>query len=450
MDAFANRPEIIAQVAHRSSLNVSVRASLWVVGFIVALGICLQWGQGTGVHNDFTQNVWLPARLVLDGHNPYFPSRSHVDTALGEYSVEFTRPNPRDNFNSGGEFHFIYPLWIALVLSPFAAIPLAMATALWRALNLVLLVWGVGAVLRATNPTFRPFRPQALAAIGVTVLLCVLPTFRESFVTLYHGQFSIIELGLLAAVWGWLVSSARLAGRQRASGDVLAGVALAALATKPQVVGLAVVLIGLWALSRKRFVIPVAAISTLALLLLVPNVFYSWSLPDWLRVVFGGQAGSQAEVSASVWGLSYQWMGASSPWKAVATVLSLVGIAALLPRWWGDFKDRTSPVPVSLPLTLCMNSVISPYLLGYEDVALLMPALVLLALAGLPGEQTTPEEARNGKRWRFAVYAWLAVLPAVVLAMQAISGLEYPAIVQSLAMLALWWVAKPQWKWDTK
>src|SRR5207244_12343065 len=139
-------------------------------------------------------------------------------------------------------------------------------------------------------------------------------------------------------------------------------------ATKQQVVGLAVMLIGLWTLSRKRFIIPVAALSTLALLLLVPNIFDPWSLHDWLAIVFGGQAGSQAEVSASVWGLSYQWLGTSSPWKAIAIVLSLVGILALLPRWWSDFKDRTSPVPLSLPLTLCVNSVISPYMLGYEHV----------------------------------------------------------------------------------
>ena len=31
-----------------------------------------------------------------------------------------------------------------------------------------------------------------------------------------------------------------------------------------------------------------------------------------------------------------------------------------------------------------MNSVVSPYLLGYEQVLLLMPAMIFLAAAGLP------------------------------------------------------------------
>lgn len=449
MDAFANRPNRGVKAESRQLSSVPVRAGLWIAGFLFALWLCLQLGAGISVHNDFTQNVWLPSRLVLDGHNPYFPDRSEVNAALGQYSAEFTnKSDPRANFNSGVNFHFIYPMWVALAFSPFAMIPLVLATAIWRALNLLLLVWGVAALLRATNPTFRSLRPQALTAIGVTVLLCVLPTFRESFLTLYIGQFSIIEFGLLVAIWGWLVSSARLMVRQRIVGDALAGVALAALATKPQSVGLAVVLVGLWAISRKRFVIPAAAISALAMLLLVPNLFYPSALQDWLQVVFGGQAGSQAEVSASVWGLSYQWLGEAFPWKAIAAVLSLLGIAALLSRWWHDLKDRTSPVPVSLPLTLCMNSVISPYLLGYEDVVLLMPALVLLALAGLPGEQSTPQQAAVSTRWRLTIYAWLAVLPMLVLAMQAALSLEYPAITQSLAMLALWWVAKPEWKWN--
>ena len=75
----------------------------------------LQWGAGTGVHNDFTQNVWLPSHLVLNGANPYNPERSQVDAALGDYSSAFTE------FNSGKSYHAIYPIWVSLVFTPFAA-----------------------------------------------------------------------------------------------------------------------------------------------------------------------------------------------------------------------------------------------------------------------------------------------------------------------------------------
>jgi hypothetical protein len=384
----------------------------------------LQWGAGTGVHNDFTQNVWLPSRLVLDGANPYNPTRAQVDTALGEYTSAFTE------FNSGKSYHAIYPMWVSLVFAPFAALPLALSLALWRAANLLLLLWGVVRLLRVCNPTFRSWRFASVAATVVTLVLAVI--YRETVVTLFSGQFSIIEFGLMVGIWSYLIS-----GNRRLAGEVLVGVALAVLATKPQAVGLPVLLIGLWALARRRWAIPVAAILSLVSLLAVPLLFYPSSLGDWLGVVVRGQASSQAEVSASVWGLSYQWLHGVVPWVPVAVVLTLVGVAALVPGWWRDLTDRTSPVPLALPLTICMNSVISPYMLGYEQVLLLVPAMIMLAAAGLPDEQ--PDA--NSRRWRLIVYGWLAILPFLIVVVQVYIDKEYPVVVQSAAMLAMCWFA---------
>src|SRR5207302_5584277 len=232
------------------------------------------------------------------------------------------------------------------------------------------------------------WRSQEVAILAFTTLLILSPLvpnlyvgFRETFRNLYAGQFAIIEFGLLAAVWGWLIP---VGGKQKAVGrkgsregilptaycllptDVLVGLALAALITKPQVMGLPVLLILLWALSRRRLAIPISAAVSLALLLLVPALLYPGSLASWLNVVFGsrGQAYSQVGVSASVWGVSYQWLGDGTLWVAVAGFLTIVGLLLLLPWWRRDLRDRTSPVPLALPLTLCMNSVISPYMLG--------------------------------------------------------------------------------------
>ena len=117
---------------YRHSFAAPVRVLLWTAGSLLALLICLQWGTTTSVHQDFTQNVWLPARLVLDGVDPYSPTRSQVDTALGDFSKDFT------DFNSGANYHFIYPLWLALVFAPFGMLSLLPAIAIWRAANLML------------------------------------------------------------------------------------------------------------------------------------------------------------------------------------------------------------------------------------------------------------------------------------------------------------------------
>lgn len=421
-----------------------VRALLWGVGLVVALWLCTIWGAGTTVHNDFTQNVWLPARLVLDGVDPYFPDRASVYRALGEYSAVFP------DFNSGPDFHFIYPMWVALVLAPFALMPLKVATAVWRAVSLLLLVWSVGRVLKASNPEFSSGRPAALVAVAVTVLLSVI--YRGSFLNLYIGQFAMMEFALLAAIWGWLVASGghqTMGRRRKLWGDVLSGLALAVLATKPQAVGLVVVLVGLWALSRGRWVIPASAVAWLALLLCAPAVFYPDSLRHWLMIVFGGQATSQMEVSGSVWGLSYHWLGENpdAPWQWVALLLSAM-CAVLLVRYWGrDLRDRTSPVPIGLLPTVCLNSLISPYMLGYEHVLLLLPALVLIAGTGLPGTAEGGHGYRTRGRIRLALYVWMAVLPWVVLLLQTAAHRGFPVVVQTAAMLALYSIARPQWQW---
>lgn len=401
----------------------------WVGLFLVAWWLMSAWGQTTSVNNDFTQNVWLPSRLVLNGADPYNPTAAQVTTALGEHASAF------DVFNSGESYFFIYPTWVAILFTPFAMLPLTAALALWRALNLLLLIWGVVHLLRVSNPSFRSGRAQAFAAIGLTVFLCLV--YRETLLTLYLGQFSIIEFGILAAIWGYLISE-----KQTAFRTALVGVGLAVLATKPQSVGLVVILLGLWAISRKRWAIPAWAVGSLAFLLLAPMIVFPSSLGGWLHRVVGGQAGSQMQVSASVWGVSYQWLGDNLPWMAVAAVLTLVGLAALVPHWKRDLLDKLSPVPMSMAFTIVINSVISPYLLGYEHILLLFPAALMLAAAGISDEQTE----RGWKLWRMAVYGWMAALPFIIVAVQVgLDSVEYPVMVQSVTMLALLYVARLRW-----
>lgn len=441
VEAHAPGAEKMSAVSRTVALGTPARAALWIGGFVLALLFCLQWGQSTSVHNDFTQNVWLPSRLLLQGANPYHPSRAQVDLALGQYSGQF------QGFNSGEDYSFIYPVWVGVLLTPFGAMPLLAATALWRALNLVLLIWSVGALMRSSNPVFRALNLPSIAAIIMTVVVCLI--YRESILTLYLGQFSILELGLLAAIWRWLVSSQHLDERKRLWGDALTGVALAILVTKPQSVGLAVLLIAAWAAWRRRYTIPVSGALALIVLLLAPLLAYPWSLGDWFGVVAGGQASSQAEVSASVWGVSYQWLGSAPFWSLLALALSLAFVLPVVPRWLRDLRGRTSPVPLTLGLTLCVNSVISPYLLGYEHVLLLLPAVLFLASAGLPGESSGTHLDRSRKLLRLAIYTWVAVLPFLVVAVQSLlDSKEYPVIVQSLSMLAICWIAPLVWTQD--
>lgn len=412
-------------------------AGIGALGFGAVLGLLWLW-MGTGpAYNDFTQNAWLPARLVLDGADPYDPTRAQVDAALGPARQAYP------TFNSGADFHFIYPMAVALVFLPLAALPLPTALLLWRALNGVLLIWAVISLLRGANPALRTGRAAGVA-VGLAVLLAFV--YRESIVTLTIGQFSIIELGLLAAIWRTLIATGTLPVGTRPpwTGEVLAGVALGVLAIKPQALGLPVVLIGLWALTRRRWGIPAGAGATLGLLLLGPVLIFPQSLAEWLGIVLGGQAQSQVTVSASVWGISYQWLGADSLWGLVAGGLTVLGLLLLIPWWRADFRDRASPIPRALPLTLCVNALISPYLLGYEHMLLLLPALLILAAVSGQSD-TDPLPAGVALRWRLLIYLWLAVLPLLIAVIQIRLAREYPAILQTATMLLFCLMARFRW-----
>jgi hypothetical protein len=414
-------------------LPLALRLGLWAAGLVLALLLAMSYGQSSGVGNDFTQNVWLPAQLVLNGADPYSPAPAQVDAALGDYAAQFGA------FNSGDTYHAIYPMWVNLLFTPFAAIPLDLSLALWRAIMLMLVVWAIAHVLRVSNPSFQQLHPAAVVAIVVTVFLGII--YRESLVNVIVGQFAIIEFALLAGLWGYLIASKSLTGRRLLAGDSLAGVALAVLATKPQAVGLAVLLVVVWAVVRRRWTIPVAAALAMLLLLVLPLLAYSDSLGNWLGILTGGQAASQMEESASVWGVAYALVGGVLPWQPIAFALSIAGLVLLAPYWWWDLSDRTSPVPLALPVTLCVNSVISPYLLQYEHEVLLLPALVFLAAAGLPNER--PET--GARRWRMAMYVWIAVLPFLIVALQVVENKEYVTIIQSATMLAICLVAQLRW-----
>jgi hypothetical protein len=280
---------------------------------------------------------------------------------------------------------------------------------------------------------------------GITLVLGLI--YRPGFLNIYIGQFGIVELALVVAVWAWLARSGALAAKARFVGDCLSGLALAALATKPQSAGLVVVLVAVWAASKRRWAIPVAGAVSLGALMLAPLAFLPGSLAGWLDVTFGqGQAASQAAVSASVWGLAAQLLGQGTAATTVALILSFGGLVLLWPHWRRDLAGPASAVPLSLPLTLCVNSVVSPYMLGYEHVLLLMPAMVLLAAVGLPDKKLETRAARGAKLWRYALYGWLALIPWLVVAVQAVIDKEYPAIAQSATMLALCMVARLKWQ----
>jgi hypothetical protein len=181
---------------------------------------------------DFSHHGWLAARVLLGGGSPYdsqtwllahwtpeYERDVGLDFARGQFVNSFyTRPGMV--YNPQHLSDFLYPVWVAFLLRPFALLPLYWALALFMLANelaFLLAGWLACRLLR-----FHPPWPLAL-------LLALLALgYRPTFFTLQEGAYTgMVLAALLGAVlliqqrrWPWLVCSwsARRCSRSRGCG----------------------------------------------------------------------------------------------------------------------------------------------------------------------------------------------------------------------------------------
>ncbi|KAA3647234.1 MAG: DUF2029 domain-containing protein [Chloroflexi bacterium] len=205
----------------------------------------------TSFRDQFTPR-WLGTRLFLTAQ-------------IDPYSVEATRTIQQQmlgRFAVQGEDQqlFLYPFYSLALYTPFSLIgDNLIARAAWMTLLEVGLL-GL-AIISMNVARWRPPWPVALGFIAFAF-------------TWYHGARPLLtsNIAILAAfaigvcLWGI-----------RHRHDGLAGVALGLASVKPQMVVLLLPLIFIWALSRRRWSIPISATIVL-LVLLLGSLYFS---PDW-------------------------------------------------------------------------------------------------------------------------------------------------------------------------
>ena len=177
-------------------------------------------------------------------------------------------PDPRGGLSqSSCPGRFGYPLWTAVALLPFGLLPLESAASLWEAVS-------IGATLAGTWAAWRAARgPRRLAPLFAVLVL----TSQPFWLLIVSGQMTGVMLGLAGGL-------ALLVARKR---DWGAGVALAALAVKPQIVVLTLPVFAFRALMGRRRRLISAVLATGGAMLLVPMLFvFSWPV-EWLGEITG-------------------------------------------------------------------------------------------------------------------------------------------------------------------
>ena len=117
-------------------------------------------------------------------------------------------------------------------------------------------------------------------------------------------------------------------------------------------------------------------------------------------------------------------------WLPLAALLSLATLALLLNPLRRALATH-DVIPV-LPLAIIVTLLVTPYTIGYDQVILLLPAawlwLKLWAQVGL------------ARILRLSLVVWLTILPLWQLSLVADSGRNYPRIIQTLALLGLYYL----------
>ena len=347
-------------------------------------------------HNDndfFT--FWLAGHLVAHGGSPYDPAQWLA--GYHQFEIGFI-PNPA----------FLYPLPLAMLLTPLGRLPLPAAYVTWVTLSELMILASLAILLRLqTNPRRKLFFIPLLAGIVL---------FRPTILTLTQGQVS--GLFLFALVWiAFLWQKGKWFG---------GGLLLGLLALKPNLGFIVIILVAIWLVRNKNWK-ALGGMLLSGICVLVAGLIYN---PDWvvqylqvgsnkLSETFGG--------SPTVWGLGA--LISHNQTTATLIIGSLAGLLLLFGFFRASLPARASLQPLSvLALAVCMTLLVTPYTWTYDQLLLVLPLSTLILTMD-----------RNGVRFPLAASLFLGidVLVVILLFFDALLQVEILNVLIPLVVFGL-------------
>jgi hypothetical protein len=290
---------------------------------------------------DFRNNLWGPARLLLQGEMPY--DSQALEGLASEWGVPF---------------HL--SIWFPTILGiglPLAAVPLPNAANIWFFLSLVAFLVTAGLVHRVCKSEDSP---RALLLLALTVIL-----FAPLYAHLGQGQASLIVLASVIASWVLL--------EQDRPG--WAGLVLSVSWVKPQLVLFAWPVLVWLAIEKGRLRHVFVGWLAGSLAQTIPL----WILePTWPSGYLGALGANPVWLQPNIHSLVTYW-SRSQVLSWTVTLLAVVAGAVWLVHLW----RRRSRIVV-LAWALALTPMLSPYTWSYDQVLLLPFVIVAMRMAN-PG-----------------------------------------------------------------
>jgi hypothetical protein len=345
---------------------------------------------------DFSHHGWLVGRVLLGGGDPYNAQewlRAHWTPeyeqeigwayATGQIVNVFpTRPG--QVYNPQHLSDFLYPLWMAVLFSPFALLPLFWALALFMLVNeigLLVGLWCACKILRFTPPWY-----------GGLLLVLLAFGFRPTFFTLQEGAYG----GL---VFGALFGAILLIQRRRA--PWLVGALLAFCTIKLQVTLAVLIFVGLWLLTQRRWTTVAWTAGWGFLLWGGPTLVWPGWISEWLQMT--GLVSPVIFAQPTLWSL---WVSiAGDAWWIVGLAVTALLVGVLWRVWRADLAGAGWD---SLPLTVILGLLLAYYAWDYDHILLLFPWLACWVKVAIG-------ESGSARLWRYGLMIWLLLVPLYIL-----------------------------------
>ena len=364
--------------------------ALWAAAAVLATVVLyvLGWPASQYVHVDFA-GFWVGSRMLLDGADPYdFGPFLEMHQRIGSRGLAINPPGTA----------YGYPLTTALVLAPFALLPVSAAAPLWLVTQATLALGALVALSR------RLFGAEARRHLPIFLALAV--ACQPAWLLAVGGNLGGYMLAIAATSAALL-----LAGRPSAAGAV-AGL----LVIKPHPLLIALLLILLVLPRRDAVRMAASGAAVAGGIVLVTLVLR----PGWIGefLVPLSRIGGAAVPRSTLFGLVGPALGPAT-WIVVAAIA-----AAFL--WWARTQR---PLPYALGAAIPISLFSVPYGWSYDHLVLLIPVGVILAVI-----------ARGADRFRLAVMGLLAavfiLLPWVLYVIAFRRGDESWSAFVPVAMLA--------------
>ncbi len=331
---------------------------VWVFVVVIIVSVILLAGavQITNTieyqNSDFFQ-FWLGSRSVWDGSDPYDSSewiRDHQEFGTDRIAAPI----------------FLYPLPLALFLSPFGALPLRTAFITWTFLSEFFIIISALLLLRAQN--FKYSKHLLLPIILANII------FRPTTTTLLGGQFSAWLL--------FFITSAAIFWHKEKW--FLGGSILAFLTLKPSVGFPILLILTPWLIARKKYSAFMGIISTGFAFLLISLFKDPFWIPKYLDIL-STKLGNEFGNSPTIWGFSA--MACNFEKGCAAWLGGIILFVFLTLNVWLLSRWRFSSPILALGHLISISLLSTLYLWPYDHLLLTVPivfTMVILLEEGTP------------------------------------------------------------------